>query len=216
MVVAAGTGSRLGGTPKQFRMIGGRPMVAWSLEAALTTADAAVVVVPAGEIPVAGSLDRMNVDVVVGAATRSGSVRAGLEALVGRAGDDDVVVIHDAARPLATPGLFAAVVAAVRNGADAAVPGVPVVDTVKRVVDGQVVETLDRDELMVVQTPQAFVMGALRRAHHGDPEATDDAGLVEAAGGTVAVVPGETANRKVTLVDDLTVVEDALLQRESP
>lgn len=216
MVVAAGTGSRLGGIPKQFRMIGGRPMVAWSLDAALTTADAAVVVVPAGEIPVVGSLDRMNVDVVVGAATRSGSVRAGLEALVGRAGDDDVVVIHDAARPLATPGLFAAVVAAVRNGADAAVPGVPVVDTVKRVVDGQVVETLDRDELMVVQTPQAFVMGALRRAHHGDPEATDDAGLVEAAGGTVAVVPGETANRKVTLVDDLTVVEDALLQRESP
>lgn len=216
MVVAAGTGSRLGGIPKQFRMIGGRPMVAWSLDAALTTADAVVVVVPAGEIPVVGSLDRMNVDVVVGAATRSGSVRAGLEALVGHAGDDDVVVIHDAARPLATPGLFAAVVAAVRNGADAAVPGVPVVDTVKRVVDGQVVETLDRDELMVVQTPQAFVMGALRRAHHGDPEATDDAGLVEAAGGTVAVVPGETANRKVTLVDDLTVVEDALLQRESP
>lgn len=216
MVVAAGTGSRLGGIPKQFRMIGGRPMVAWSLDAALTTADAAVVVVPAGEIPVVGSLNRVNVDVVVGAATRSGSVRAGLEALVDRAGDDDVVVIHDAARPLATPGLFAAVVAAVRNGADAAVPGVPVVDTVKRVVDGQVVETLDRDELMVVQTPQAFVMGALRRAHHGDPEATDDAGLVEAAGGTVAVVPGETANRKVTLVDDLTVVEDALLQRESP
>lgn len=191
-------------------------MVAWSVDAALTCSDAVVVVVPSGETPAAATLDRPGVEVVTGAVTRSGSVRAGLAALAGRAADDDIVVIHDAARPLATSQLFGAVVKAVRSGADAAVPGVAVVDTVKRVADGRVVETLNRDELMAVQTPQAFNVGALRRAHVGEPEATDDAGLVEAAGGLVAVVPGEPANRKVTLVDDLTVAEDALLQRESP
>lgn len=216
VVVAAGAGSRFGGPPKQFRTVAGRPMVAWSIDAALACSDAVVVVVPSGETPVAGTLDRPGVEVVTGAATRSGSVRAGLAALAGRAADDDIVVIHDAARPLATSQLFGAVVEAVRGGADAAVPGVAVVDTVKRVADGRVVETLDRDELMAVQTPQAFTVGALRRAHVGEPEATDDAGLVEAVGGWVAVVPGEPANRKVTLVDDLTVAEDALLQRESP
>jgi 2-C-methyl-D-erythritol 4-phosphate cytidylyltransferase len=191
-------------------------MVAWSIDAALGCSDAVVVVVPSGETTVPPTLDRPGVEVVTGAATRSGSVRAGLAALAGCAADDDIVVIHDAARPLATSQLFGAVVEAVRSGADAAVPGVAVVDTVKRVADGRVVETLDRDELMAVQTPQAFTVGALRRAHVGEPEATDDAGLVEAVGGWVAVVPGEPANRKVTLVDDLTVVEDALLQRESP
>ena len=216
VVVAAGAGSRFGGPPKQFRTVAGRPMVAWSIDSALTCSDAVVVVVPSGETPVAGTLDRPGGEVVTGAATRSGSVRAGLAALAGRAADDDIVVIHDAARPLATSQLFGAVVEAVRGGADAAVPGMAVVDTVKRVADGRVVETLDRDELMAVQTPQAFTVGALRRAHVGEPEATDDAGLVEAVGGWVAVVPGEPANRKVTLVDDLTVAEDALLQRESP
>jgi 2-C-methyl-D-erythritol 4-phosphate cytidylyltransferase len=226
VVVAAGAGTRLGGTPKQFRVVGGRPMVQWSLDVAVASAHGVVVVIPPdGDVSSGApssaasdiaSLVPPGVDVVTGAPTRSGSVRAGLAALEGRAADDDIVVIHDAARPLATPALFSAVADAVRNGADAAVPGVPVVDTVKRVVDGWVVQTLDRDELMVVQTPQAFAMGVLRRAHLGEPEATDDAGLVEAAGGTVAVVPGEVANRKVTLIDDLVDVEQALLQREIP
>lgn len=215
MVVAAGAGSRLGGTPKQFRVIGARPMVEWSLAAAMPGSDGVVVVVPRDVDPALRGFEASGADVVTGAATRSGSVRAGLAALADRATDDDIVVIHDAARPLATPALFAAVVAAVRQGADAAIPGIAVVDTVKRVVDGRVVETLDRDEVMVVQTPQAFVMGVLRQAHAGDPEATDDAGLVEAAGGIVVVVPGEPANSKVTLHNDLVAVEQVLLQRES-
>jgi len=214
VVVAAGGGTRVGGSPKQFRMVAGRPMVSWSLDAAGAGADAVVVVVPSGHAWAAELLEHRDVEVVQGADTRSGSVRAGLAALTGRADDDDIVVIHDAARPLATPELFAAVVDAVGNGADAAVPGVAMVDTVKRVVNGRVVETLNREEVMVVQTPQAFRLGVLRDAHAGSPEATDDAGLVEAAGGIVAVVPGEAANRKVTVVADFDAVERDLMQRE--
>jgi 2-C-methyl-D-erythritol 4-phosphate cytidylyltransferase len=95
------------------------------------------------------------------------------------------------------------VVACVRGGADAAIPGVPIVDTVKRVVDGRVVGTVDREGLVAVQTPQAFAADALRRAHAGGAEATDDAALVEAAGGRVMVVPGDPANTKITLRTDL-------------
>jgi 2-C-methyl-D-erythritol 4-phosphate cytidylyltransferase len=94
-------------------------------------------------------------------------------------------------------------VACVRRGADAAIPGVPIVDTVKRVVDGRVVGTLDRAGLVAVQTPQAFAADALRQAHAGGGEATDDAALVEAAGGRVMVVPGDPANTKITLRTDL-------------
>ena len=115
----------------------------------------------------------------------------------------DVVVVHDAARPFAAPSLFEAVVSAVRAGADAAVPGVPILDTVKRVVDGQVAATLDRDELVAVQTPQAFAAAALRKAHAACGDATDDAALVEAAGGRVTIVPGDPANAKITLRTDL-------------
>jgi 2-C-methyl-D-erythritol 4-phosphate cytidylyltransferase len=127
-------------------------------------------------------------------------VRCGLD-VVGP--DADVIVVHDAARPFAAPGLFAAVVTAVRDGADGAVPGVAVADTIKRVVGGQVVATLDRGELVAVQTPQAFAAAALRRAHDDGGDATDDAALVEAAGGRVVVVPGDPANTKITLRTDL-------------
>jgi 2-C-methyl-D-erythritol 2,4-cyclodiphosphate synthase len=118
------------------------------------------------------------------------------------------VVVHDAARPCASTALFEAVVAAVRGGADAAVPGVAVVDTIKDVdADGVVVATPDRATLVAVQTPQAFAADRLRAVHAGDGEATDDAALVEAAGGRVVVVPGEAANDKVT--DPLDVVRAA-------
>jgi 2-C-methyl-D-erythritol 4-phosphate cytidylyltransferase len=168
----------------------------WSLAAARSVADGVVLVVAperAGDPEAAADV------VVAGGGTRSASVRAGLAAVPeGTA----VVVVHDAARPGASPGLFAAVVAAVREGADAAVPGVPVVDTIKRVVDG-VVETLDRSQLVAVQTPQAFRAAALRAAHAGGGEATDDGALVEAAGGRVVIVPGEPDNVKVTTPADL-------------
>jgi 2-C-methyl-D-erythritol 4-phosphate cytidylyltransferase len=111
--------------------------------------------------------------------------------------------VHDAARPLATAALFARVVAAVRAGADAAVPGLPVTDTVKRVRDERVIETVPRDDLVVVQTPQAFRRAALEQAHAGAAIGTDDAALVEAAGGTVVVVEGEPRNLKVTVAGDI-------------
>ena len=125
-----------------------------------------------------------------GGATRSESVRAGLAAVPP---DAEVVVVHDAARPLATAALFDAVIDAVRAGADGAVPGLPVADTLKRVDDVRVIETVDRVGLVAVQTPQAFRAGVLRAAHAPAADATDDAALVEALGGTVVVVPGDPA-----------------------
>jgi 2-C-methyl-D-erythritol 4-phosphate cytidylyltransferase len=195
-VVAAGSGSRFGGQ-KQFEEIEGRRVVDWGLAASRTIADGVVLVVPADHVEDGAAAADV---VVVGGATRSASVRAGLEAVPD---DAHMVVVHDAARPFAAPALFEAVVAAVEAGADAAVPGVPLADTVKRVVGGEVVETLDRDELVAVQTPQAFAADALRQAHAGAGEATDDAALVEATGGRVVVVPGDPANTKITLRTDL-------------
>ncbi len=144
--------------------------------------------------------------VVAGAATRSGSVRAGLAAVPATA---DVVVVHDAARPLAEDALFAAVVGAVRAGADAALPGAPVNDTL-RAHDGAPV---DRDGLVAVQTPQAFRAEALRAAHRDQAEATDDASLVESDGGKVVVVPGSPDNLKITRPADLVVAEALLRAR---
>jgi 2-C-methyl-D-erythritol 4-phosphate cytidylyltransferase len=127
--------------------------------------------------------------------------------------DVDVVVVHDAARPLATPALFARVIAAVRDGADAAVPALAIADTVKRVRDAVVVETVPRADLVAVQTPQAFRRDVLERAHAGTAVDTDDAALVEAEGGKVVVVEGDRHNLKVTVPDDL-VLARTLLESE--
>lgn len=195
VVVAAGRGDRFG-EAKQFLVLDGERLVDRAVAACAAVCDEVVVVLPAGVewdgAPVAAA--------VVGGATRSASVRAGLDAL---RRDPEVVLVHDAARPLATPALFRSVIAAVRAGADAAVPGVAVADTLKRVVGTRVVETVDRDALVAVQTPQAFRAAALRAAHRNAGDATDDAALVEAAGGTVVVVPGEATNFKVTEPADL-------------
>ena len=149
-----------------------------------------------------------------GGATRSASVRAGLAALPEEIG---IVVVHDAARPLAESAIFDRVVAAVREGADGAVPGVPVADTVKRVDrTGTVVDTIPRDELMIVQTPQAFRADVLRAAAHAAaPEATDDAAVVEAAGGRVVVVAGATDNFKITEPADLDRAAEVLARRSA-
>ena len=197
VVVAAGSGSRFGGA-KQFEELEGRRVVDWALVSSRSVADGIVLVVPADHAAEATPLADA---VVVGGATRSASVRAGLAAVPP---DADVVVVHDAARPFAAPALFEAVVAAVRDGgADGAIPGLALADTVKRMADGAVVETLERDGLVAVQTPQAFTAAALRRAHAAAGDATDDAALVEAAGGRVVVVPGDPANTKITLRTDL-------------
>ena len=194
VVVAGGSGARFGGA-KQFAPLAGRRVLDWSLEAARSHADGVVLVVPADR---AGVVEPGADVVVVGGATRSASVRAGLAAVPA---DATVIVVHDAARPVASPDLFAAVVAAVRGGAIAVLPGVAVADTI-RDRDGGVV---DRDRLVRVQTPQAFDAATLRRAHAGEPEATDDAALVERLGGVITVVAGEPANLKITDADDLAV-----------
>ena len=198
VVVAAGAGARFG-TLKQYEQLGDRRVLDWALERTRAVADGIVLVVPnerAGE-------SEPGVDAVVaGGETRSASVRAGLAAVPHEA---EVVVVHDAARPLASVTLFQEVVRAVRAGADGAVPGIALADTVKVVEDGHVAETLDRDRLVAVQTPQAFSASTLRRAHEGDREGTDDASLVEAIGGRVVVVPGEEANAKITTQQDLLV-----------
>jgi 2-C-methyl-D-erythritol 4-phosphate cytidylyltransferase len=120
------------------------------------------------------------------------------------------VIVHDAARPLASRRLFDLVVKAVVDGADGAVPALAVSDTVKRVRDDRVIETVARDGLVVVQTPQAFRAGVLRAAHRVGAVDTDDAALVEADGGTVVVVDGERRNLKLTRAEDLEVAEALL------
>lgn len=202
IVAAAGSGARFG-VPKQFETVAGNRLVDRAVEAAALACDEVVVVLPAGVAwdgrPVAAA--------VPGGSTRSASVRAGLDAIAPSA---TIVVVHDAARPLAPPALFEAVIGAVRAGADAAVPGLPISDTVKRVDQEHVVETISRDALVMVQTPQAFRADALRGAHDAGSEATDDATLVEAAGGDVVVVPGDPRNLKITTPEDL-VLAAALL-----
>jgi 2-C-methyl-D-erythritol 4-phosphate cytidylyltransferase len=195
IVVAGGTGTRFG-TAKQFESIAGARLVDRAVEATAAACDEVVVV-----LPDAYTWDGASVAAaVVGGATRSASVRAGLTAIASSA---TIVVVHDAARPLASPALFDAVIGAVRRGADAAVPAMPVPDTMKRVEGDEVVETLSRDGLVAVQTPQAFRANALRAAHAGGADATDDAALIETAGGRVVIVPGDRANLKVTTPADL-------------
>ena len=217
-MLAAGAGTRFGadvdGASKVMVPVAGRSMVAWSVEAASAACDGVTLVVPVQMVDELAD-GAHGVDVVVaGGGTRSGSVRAGLATVPS---DVDVVVCHDAARPGASAGLFERVIAAVRGGVDAAVPALAVSDTLKRVPEwgdsgGVVAGTVDRSGLFGVQTPQAFRREALVAAHAGEPEATDDAALVEAAGGSVIAVPGEAAAHKVTTAADLVVVE-ALLGR---
>jgi 2-C-methyl-D-erythritol 4-phosphate cytidylyltransferase len=202
VIVAAGDGRRFG-RQKQFATLGGKLVVAWSIAAARPNVDGLVLVVPPdrlADVAVHAGADL----VVAGGASRSESVRAGIGVVPV---DAEVILVHDAARPFATPELFGAMVAAVRSGHIAAIPGVPVLDTIKRVADGVVVATLDRAELVAVQTPQAFRADALRAAHASGHEATDDAALLEAAGYAVVVVEGELSNRKLTDAGDLDLFE---------
>jgi len=207
IVVAGGSGERFG-ERKQFTLLDGRPVASWAVAASRPWSEGIVLVVPPG-----AECGHLGADLVVeGGATRSASVRQGLAKVPATA---DVVLVHDAARPLASAGLFGAVLDAVlRDGADAAIPAVAVSDTIKRVDDaGRVTDTLDRSMLVAVQTPQAFRGDVLRRAHEGGTVATDDAALVEALGGTVRVVPGESRNLKITTPDDLRTAARLVAER---
>ncbi len=192
IVVAGGAGSRMG-RPKQYEQIGSRRVIDHAAAAARAVSDGVVVVVPAADVVTEGG--------VAGGATRSDSVRAGLATVPPTA---TIICVHDAARPFASAELFTAVIAAISDGADAAVPGIAVTDTIKRIdADGIVVETPPRSALVAVQTPQAFRASVLRAAHASGRDATDDAALVELCGGRVVVVAGDQNNRKITHPDDL-------------
>lgn len=196
-MVGGGTGRRFG-RPKQYEQLGDERVIDRSRRVAESVSDGVVVVVPAA--------DAARERGVAGGATRSESVRAGLAAVPPSA---EVICVHDAARPFATPELYRAVVDAVVAGADGAVPGVPVGDTVKIVdADGVVVATPDRASLVAVQTPQAFRADRLRAAHAAGAEGTDDASLVEAIAGRVVAVAGEADNRKITHPADLDWARD--------
>lgn len=197
IVVAGGSGSRFGAA-KQFARLGGATVLERSVATAARACDGVVVALPAESAwqPVPP------VVVVAGGETRAASVRAALAAVPA---DAEIIVVHDAARPLASLLLFAAVIAAVRSGADAAVPALAVTDTVKRVEGERVIETVPRDGLVVVQTPQAFRSDSLRRAYASGTDGSDDAMLVERAGGVVQIVAGEARNLKITVADDLEI-----------
>jgi 2-C-methyl-D-erythritol 4-phosphate cytidylyltransferase len=212
VLAAAGRGERLGtDRPKAFAKLGGRPLLAESLERLEASAwiDAIVIVAPPGweepSILVAEELGCAKVVAcVAGGETRAESVRNG----VAEVGDDAaVVLVHDAARPVLPEEVLERVLAALNEGWDGAVPALPLVDTVKRVQDGQVVETLSREELVAAQTPQAFLAPVLRAALAGElAGATDCAALVEGRGGRVTTVPGDPRLLKVTDQADLDLV----------
>ena len=212
VLAAAGSGERLGADrPKAFARLGERVLLAESLERldASDWIDAIVVAAPPGwEEPVillAEELGCAKVGAcVTGGATRAESVRA---ALVEIADDAAAILVHDAARPLVTETVIGRVLAPLSQGWDAAVPALPLSDTVKRVDGIAVVETLDRTELVAVQTPQAFVAPVLRAAFTGDvADASDCASLVERRGGRVCVVEGDPRLVKVTTDADLELV----------
>jgi 2-C-methyl-D-erythritol 4-phosphate cytidylyltransferase len=213
VLAAAGRGERLGSDrPKAFARLAGRPLLAESLER-LEGSDwieFIVIAAPAEweepAILLAEELGAGKVSsVVTGGASRSESVR---EALAEVADDAAVVLVHDAARPLLPDEVIERVLAPLSEGWDGVVPGLPVSDTVKRVEGERVVETLQRGELVAVQTPQAFIASVLRDALAGEiSQASDCASLVEARGGRVRVVDGDQRLLKVTNAEDLAQVE---------
>ena len=228
LVPAAGRGERLGpGTPKALRELGGVPMLVLAVQAMAAARSVSLVVVsaPPGDVAaVTAMLSSYSLGaeivVVAGGATRQESVRRALEVLDA---DIEIVLVHDAARPLAPSDLADSVVAAIRAGADAVVPGVALADTVKSVDTAERVRsTPDRATLRAVQTPQGFRRTTLTAAHAAairDPGllavATDDAGLVERAGGAVLVVPGSDDAFKVTRPIDLILAEAVLDRRRA-
>jgi 2-C-methyl-D-erythritol 4-phosphate cytidylyltransferase len=204
IVPAGGSGERLGAKrPKAFVVCAGRPLLEWSLSVLRETCDRVVIAAPEGydEGP----------DFVRGGDSRSASVRNALAA----APEATVAVVHDAARPLVTRELVEGCLGALEPGIDGAIAAVPMTDTVKEAAsDGRVVRTLDRSALWAIQTPQVFKADVLRAALERDAAAlaaaTDDAALVEDAGGVVRVVEAFPENIKVTRESDLRIVEALL------
>lgn len=217
VLVAAGRGERLAlDRPKAFAKLGGRPLLAESLERLDRSdwVDALVVAAPpeweeptillAEEVG-AGKLTAC----VTGGETRAESVRVGIAEVPAEAA---AVLVHDAARPILPDDVIERVLVPLAEGYDGAVPALPLADTVKRVRDDEVVETLPRAELVAAQTPQAFAVGILREALDGElGDASDCASLVEARGGRVKIVAGDRRLLKVTEPEDLPLIERLLV-----
>jgi len=211
VLAAAGSGQRLGaGRPKAFVRLGEQPLLAESIEHLERSdwIDGVVIALPVGwvepAILLAEELGAAKVGAcVAGGATRTESVRICLAEVPH---DAAAVLVHDAARPILPQEVIERVLAPLGEGWDGAVPALAVADTVKRVWGGSVVETLDRSELVLAQTPQAFVTSVLREAVAADVEGSDCASLVEARGGRIRIVPGDRRLLKVTSAEDLALV----------
>jgi 2-C-methyl-D-erythritol 4-phosphate cytidylyltransferase/2-C-methyl-D-erythritol 2,4-cyclodiphosphate synthase len=208
IVVAAGSGSRAGsGLSKQWRPVAGKPVARWSVEAFFAAgASTVVAVVPAAEMDTARQIlgDIAGLVLTAGGATRAQSVMAGLNAI----GDAETVMVHDAARPFLNTGHVQALLHAL-DGVDGAILALPVADTVKREIPGNI-ETASRDGLWRAQTPQAFRKGPLLAAYAAwsdEAPPTDDAGVMEAAGGTVRLAPGDPMLFKLTYPEDFAMAE---------
>jgi 2-C-methyl-D-erythritol 4-phosphate cytidylyltransferase len=223
VIAAAGSGDRLGpGAPKALRPLAGATLLVHAARAMASAAavDLVLAVVPPGaladaEATLAAAAVPADCQVVAGGATRRESVASALGALPA---DVDIVLVHDAARALAPSELADTVLAAVRGGADAAIPALAVTDTIKQVDEtDRVLRTLDRQRLRAVQTPQGFRRALLARAHAegAAAEVTDDAGLVEALGVAVQVLPGHPEAFKITTPLDLRLAEILLAERAS-
>jgi 2-C-methyl-D-erythritol 4-phosphate cytidylyltransferase/2-C-methyl-D-erythritol 2,4-cyclodiphosphate synthase len=221
VIVAAGSGSRAGpGQAKQWRLLGGRAVLRWSVEALRAAgAERIVVVVPPGDEPAARRVlaGLSGWTATAGGAVRAQSVLAGLNGLSDRPGDE-AVLIHDAARPFVGAHHVRALLEALA-GADGAVPALPVADTLKRKVDDAPLTTVSRQNLWRAQTPQAFRIDDLRAAYAAWPsgagEPTDDAAVVERAGGRVALAPGDPMLMKLTYPEDIAMAE-ALAAHANP
>lgn len=219
VLLAGGSGQRFGSL-KQFDSLAGVRVIDRAARTAAAACDGVVAVLPADSLATAdGQIPDATV-VVAGGSTRSESVRAGLAAIPS---DATVILVHDAARPLATADLFARVIAQVQSGVTAVVPAVQVVDTI-RVVSSETAGSdsagsdsavIDRDLLRAVQTPQGFQAALLRRAYDSDGEATDDAGLVQALGARITLIAGERSNLKLTERADR-IIAAALLESIDP
>lgn len=222
LVPAAGRGERLGpGSPKALRELAGAPILVHAVHALASSRQVDLIVIAAPEADVesvralVGQQDYpCDVSVVAGGDTRQDSVARALFSLPDEV---SIVLVHDAARPLVPAAVIERVVAAVRDGHEAVVPGIAVVDTMKRVDEaGDVVETVDRSTLRVIQTPQGFPREILTRAHaQADDVVTDDAGLAERIGVRVHVVEGHEDALKVTRPNDLLIAEAIVAKRRA-
>jgi len=210
VLVAAGEGLRFG-SKKQLAELAGKPVLLHSAVAASSVSDGIVVVTSGEDIEFVESClkDIVHVyEVAQGGSTRSESVRSGLEKVPH---DSEIVIVHDGVRPLASQELFELVVKKVKDGAEAVVPVVPIADSLRSINGKQI----NRDEVVAVQTPQAFTASLLRKAYLNNEDATDDSSLVESVGGTIDFVDGDVSNLKITVSSDLLIAEQFLIAKNS-